>query len=176
MTCVDLLRHDDSRGSAIKRIQVEVSRWPEGTLSLHYRIEGTINGLLIPARAIPERRDGLWRHTCCEAFVMVGDGPAYHEFNLSPSGEWQAYAFKGYRSPVALPDVPTPRIESSHTATDMSLHAKIALKPPTGDMPLRVGLACVIEDRSGVLDYWALRHATRQPDFHMIESFCLLLP
>jgi hypothetical protein len=175
MTSVDLLRHDDSRGSAIKRIQVEVSRRPDGTLSVLYRVDGTIDDLLVPARAIPERRDVLWRHTCCEAFVMVGDGPAYHEFNLSPSGEWQAYAFKGYRSPDALPDVPAPRIEFGQTATELSLHAKLALMPGTGDLPLRIGLACVIEDRSGGLDYWALRHPARQPDFHGVESFSLLL-
>jgi hypothetical protein len=39
--------------------------------------------------------------------------------------------------------------------------------------PLRVGLAAVVENDQGQLDYWALNHAAARPDFHHPESFGL---
>ena len=29
---------------------------------------------------------------------MPGEGPAYREFNFSPSGEWAVYDFRSYRN------------------------------------------------------------------------------
>ena len=44
------------------------------------------------------RTDGLWRHTCFEAFIAAAVRPEYWEYNLSPSGAWAAYHFTGYRA------------------------------------------------------------------------------
>jgi hypothetical protein len=40
---------------------------------------------------------------------------------------------------------------------------------------LQLGLTAVIEDDSGNLSYWALRHAPGNPDFHDPDGFALEL-
>ena len=40
---------------------------------------------------------------------------------------------------------------------------------------LRLGLAAVIEDRAGVLSYWALKHPVEKPDFHHADSLVVAL-
>jgi hypothetical protein len=43
-------------------------------------------------------------------------------------------------------------------------------------LPLRLGLAAVIEDKTGIFSYWALRHPSAKPDFHHPDSLVLELP
>ena len=46
-----------------------------------------------------------------------------------------------------------------------------------GDIKLlRVALAAVVEDATGDLSYWSLRHAAGKPDFHHSDGFVLELP
>ena len=52
----------------------------------------------------------------------------------------------------------------------LELSASIAVPE---DSTLLVALAAVIEDRSGALSYWALRHAPGKPDFHHPQGFAL---
>ena len=80
--------HPDSRCGAVTEIAVEVARPGPGLLRLRYLVSGDIGGLsLLPVTA-PARADGLWRHTCFEAFLRAGPGEAYHEFNFAPSRRW----------------------------------------------------------------------------------------
>lgn len=135
---------------------------------LHYRIEGPVDALTIPAPQTPGPADGLWRHTCFEAFVQDGDGPGYREFNLSPSGLWAVYRFATERARVAgdTPQVIGPSIEVHTKAEVLQLRAWIprSLLPTA---PGRVGLTAVIESTAGQLSYWALRHPhADRPDFH----------
>ena len=52
------------------------------------------------------RRDGLWEHTCFEAFIGCVDDAGYYEFNLSPSKDWQCYRFEAYRSRAEADELP----------------------------------------------------------------------
>ncbi|MCC6173187.1 MAG: DOMON-like domain-containing protein [Gammaproteobacteria bacterium] len=83
-----------------------------------------------PALAAGEepRRDGLWRHTCFEAFVAApaGHGSGYVEYNFAPSGAWAIYRFDGYRqgmrpepAPVA-PRIVVTRAAAGTTAIDVA--------------------------------------------------------
>jgi hypothetical protein len=73
---------------------------------LRWVVEGAA-ALVVPARADrPERTDGLWQTTCCEMFLRQAAG--YREINLSPSGNWAAYGFDGYRSGMAPAPLPRP--------------------------------------------------------------------
>ena len=47
------------------------------------------------------RADELWQTTCFEAFLEPRAATAYREFNFSPSGDWAAYDFDGYREGMA---------------------------------------------------------------------------
>ncbi|MGM9427101.1 DOMON-like domain-containing protein [Hydrogenophaga sp. MI9] len=135
---------------------------------LHYLVEGLVGTLAVPVPQTPGPADGLWRHTCFEAFVQDGDGPGYREFNFSPSGQWAVYRFAAERERVAddTPPAIGPSIEVQTTTDALQLRAWIprALLPAA---PGRVGLTAVLETTGGPLSYWALRHPhADRPDFH----------
>ncbi len=46
-----------------------------------------------PVRA--QRKNRLWDNTCFEIFLGQRHESGYREFNLSPSGDWNVYTFKG---------------------------------------------------------------------------------
>jgi hypothetical protein len=164
-----LIPHPRSPCEAVTRLEVEVARAGDG-LALCYGLTGELNRLVIPARAAPERTDGLWNHTCFEAFVAA-DGDGYREFNFAPSGAWAAYGFEAYRKGMApLEGIDPPRIETTTTADTLELRVVLA-PPPLG--PVRLGLTAVIEEAGGRLSYWALRHPAERPDFHDVGGFVL---
>jgi hypothetical protein len=103
-------------------------------------------------------------------FVAAKGDAGYREFNLSPSGEWAAYAFEDYRrgGPLdAMPEI----VVRTH-ATRLELSARVPLREQG---PLDVGLSVVVEDQDGALSYWALRHGPGRPDFHRRDAFALAL-
>ncbi len=145
-----------------------------GALVFDYWLDADLGYLRIPSTGAGERIDGLWRHTCFEAFVQGCDAPAYREFNFSPSGAWQTYAFSGYRQGGPLALSAAPRIECAGAG---ALRLSALVSPP--DLPpgrcLRLGLSAVIESEAGKLSYWALAHPPGRPDFHHTGGFALEL-
>lgn len=139
-------------------------------LSLRYVLDGDVKRLRVPAPRSPARVDGLWRHTCFELFVGAPGEAAYREFNFSPSGEWAAYRFASYRERAAPLDGAPPAIRARQEAS-VELEANV----PCGPGRLRLGLCAVVEDETGGLAYWALRHPMAKPDFHHAGSFALEL-
>jgi hypothetical protein len=100
----------------------------------------------------------------------------YVEFNLSPSGQWQAYGFTAYRAGrIRLPG-PRPRIECRVTPGGLSLRAFVGPAGLPEGRELRLGLAAVVEDIDGNCSYWALDHAPGAPDFHHPKGFALTMP
>src|SRR6185437_9407616 len=116
-----LIRHPDSPSEAVTEISAEAVRQRPGGLALTYRLAGDFPRLVIPQPTEPRRADGLWRHTCFEAFVRVPGAEAYVELNLSPSGEWAAYRFDAYRQGMAPLEIPAPRIALRETDDDLVL-------------------------------------------------------
>ena len=166
-----LVPHPATPGAAVFSLLAHVSRDP-GALSVRYVLAGDLERLRLPPRAVPARRDGLWRHTCFELFVGSPTGPAYEEYNFSPSGQWAAYAFAGYREGGAPLERVVPAMERRQDGHELALDAAI---PCATRGRLRLGLSAVLEDASGALSYWALRHAGGRPDFHDARSFALEL-
>ena len=141
-----------------------------------YRLTGDLARLAIPARAVARRADRLWEQTCFEAFVAA-DGDRYFELNFSPSTEWAAYGFDGYRQgvrPLPLDGAPSIRVDETpgelRVTADVELGA-VAASP----WPWRVGLTAVVEDRAGGRAYFALRHSREVPDFHDAAGFVVSL-
>ena len=165
-----LVCHPQTPCEAVRSIDAEIARAPQGLLSVTYRIAGDLERVRIPAQRAPAQKERLWQHTCCEIFVARDDGPAYHEFNFSPSGEWAAYAFERYRQGARL-DIPDPCIVVRTTSRELELQASIGMAEGRS----RVGISVVIEGVSGVLSYWALSHPPGKPDFHRAEAFALEL-
>lgn len=166
-----LVPHPAARSAAVQSIVVHVQR-SRGRLRLRYVLSGELSRLRIPAPRPAGRADGLWRHTCFEAFLAEGEGPAYRELNFSPSGAWAAYAFAGYRSGGAPLEGPAPEIRCRRSPGELVLEAQIA---GVSEARLRLGLSAVVEEGEGDLTYWALRHPAAGPDFHDRASFALEL-
>jgi hypothetical protein len=169
-----LIRHPLSPALGVSSLEADASVDEVGDLALMYRLIGDPRRLRLPSREPPERRDGLWRHTCFELFVGA-TGEAYREFNFSPAGHWQAYAFGRYRQDGHLPQALAPHIEAEVVGSTLALgvHLLAANLPP--GPRLRLGLTAVLEASDGGRAYWALKHASGQPDFHRAESFTLVL-
>ena len=168
-----LVCHPQTPAQAIRGIDVVVSWTASGSLRLAFALEADLSRLRIPEPRVSRRADGLWRHTCFEVFVMAGQGPGYREFNFSPSSEWTAYAFHGYREEAGLGIELDPGIEVRRTGTRLELDAELHRDFLPPGRSLRLGLSAVIEDADGVLSYWALQHPPGKPDFHHTDAFAL---
>lgn len=166
-----LILHPDCRCAAAREIVAEATRTSSGGLAVHYVLRGAIDDILWPPPRDPGRADDLWRTTCFEAFVR-GRGDAYEEFNFSPSRQWAAYGFDGYRTGMHPREMATPRVDVEFNQGRFELRAEIASLP----RPLWLGLSAVIEEANGVKSYWALAHPAGAPDFHHPVGFVLELP
>ena len=169
-----LILHPDSASDAVKWIEVELSRPEPAQVRLHYKLGGYVGDLAIPGHAEPVRAEGLWQHMCFELFVRAQDEAGYLEFNFSPSTQWAAYRFSGYRTGAGdAPDGLEPRIRFLSGANGLALMAAIDGLPARD---WRLGLSAVIEETDGNKSYWALAHPPGPPDFHHETCFALELP
>src|SRR3954470_4739223 len=125
---LELVRHPESPAGAVRAVHASVRRAADGALAVVFAIEGDIAAVHVPAPKPPRFADRLWEHTCCEIFVARKDAADYHEFNLSPSGEWAVYAFRRYRE-RAGPDATglAPRMSVRRSAGALELEAAIRL-------------------------------------------------
>jgi hypothetical protein len=201
-----LILHPDSRCGAADAIEVEVRREAPRRLAVRFHATGAIKRMALPGASFepPKRADELWRHTCFEAFVRVGDGPAYHEFNLAPSRDWACYRFDDYRSGMEAAKRVTPPgidlwvhfaqvaserergVQQDHAGNSrdfakpfLELTATLGMEKmldlPVSE-PWHLGLSAVIEEENGNKSYWALTHPVGAPDFHHRDCFALELP
>jgi hypothetical protein len=169
-----LIPHPQSRSSSVDRIEAEIARHPDGRLSLSYVLTGRIGDIALPAIEAPARRDGLWRHTCFEAFLRAAGSIGYYEFNFAPSTQWAAYRFVSYRAGRSdAAEVNAIPIETQSSADSYTLKAMLGLDrlPSPADPSWQLGLSAVIEDTSGSHSYWALAHPPGTPDFHHRSNF-----
>jgi hypothetical protein len=173
---LQLVLHPDSHSAAVARIEVVATRTRGDALALRYVVTGRIGDLRLPPSTAPARADGLWQHTCFEAFVRRAHESAYHEFNFAPSTQWAAYGFTGYRDGMTVAnEVASPTIEARSNAERLDLQASLVLKLPS-ETPWRLALSAVIEETNGNKSYWALTHPPGKPDFHHADGFTLELP
>ena len=155
-------------------LQINVLPSPEGGLHLRYELTGELAKFRIPTPQPPAIVDGLWKHTCFEAFIAVQGDLSYHEFNFSPSGQWAAYAFSNYRIRSDWIANQAPFISLAQTNNSLLLNANIDtadLPPNSTNKPLQLGFAAVIETNDGNCTYWALLHPVDEPDFHHRSGF-----
>ena len=177
MTLLNLVVHPASVRGAVESLRARVARREDGALDLLFVLRAPMERIVVPEPSEPRRADGLWRHTCFECFVG-GGGDRYSEFNFAPSGEWAAYAFSGYRNAEPQPPAFDPHIAVKRAAAMLELQAVVpaaALPERAGPLSWKIGLSAVVEQTSGDVAYWALRHAPGKPDFHHPQAFAHLL-
>ncbi len=174
----ELWCHPATPTHLVRSVEVQVG-WGNGEVfALTFALAGDLTQLRIPVPQPPRRADGLWQHTCFEAFIRHKGEPAYCEFNFAPSGEWAAYAFRRYRDGTSLTQDLDPRIVVRSTGDRLELDALIRLEclPPVQPCTrVQLALSAVVEDEQGVLSYWALTHPPGRPDFHHPDAFTLEL-
>ena len=170
MACFNLVLHPSCTTAVASTIDVMVKRsGPE--LLLRYELPDG-SDIVWPGAVKPGRADGLWRTTCFELFLQFDDDERYVEFNFSPSTQWAAYAFEGYRDGMAALDLGVPpRIERLPDGLAVTLDLSGL---PRGEH--RMGLSAVIEEPDGTKSYWALAHVPGPPDFHHPACFAARLP
>jgi hypothetical protein len=146
---------------------------------LEYSLSGDLESVLLPpASSNPQRKDELWKATCFEFFLAVKGQTGYWEFNLSPSGDWNAYridAYRriGFREETAISQLP---FEFQKGSDEYALGVFLDLTDLiTSGLEIQLGIAAIVQTKDGNETYWALVHPASQPDFHARESFILLL-
>jgi hypothetical protein len=160
------------------RIAGTIGRQAE-ILSIGYALEGDLSRLALPAPALkPERKDRLWEETCLELFLAAPGSEIYWEFNLSPSGHWNAYRFasyrKGMREEEAFSSLPfLVRLEPG--VLRLSLALDLGGTVPAG-RDVEAGICAVVRTTAGKASHWALRHPGPRPDFHRRDGFALTIP
>jgi hypothetical protein len=169
-----LAPHPAARSDVVRAVEARVVRAPDGMLTLTYSVEGDLSRMRVPPLRPASRADGLWQHTCLDAFVAPGPGPGYLELNFSPSGEWASYAFSAYRAGmVVADDIEPPVIAVTRGDNGLTVDATVCLRRLRGGVAARIALAAVVEESSGRLSYWALEHPPGNPDFHHSRGFAL---
>ena len=153
---------------AVRELSASVRWLADGSIAIRYRLAADLWRVVIPQPRGGCAADGLWQHTCFEAFVATPGEAAYHEFNFSPSGQWAVYRFSGERQrvPGDAPPPAGPSITTERSADSLVLQAWLprALLPAR---PTAIGLTAVIETLDGQLSHWALDHPRDdRPDFH----------
>ena len=177
MVTAELRPHPTSPCEAMNRIGIEIDdeAWPRA-LRIRFRVDGDIDRIRLPASGFARRSDGLWQHTCFEAFLRPDASQSYHEFNFAPSGDWAAYRFDSRRGERSLPALAAPAIEFAASPGHCELSAEFSIAGLTehaAATALHAGVCAVIETVDGSLSHWALAHGGERPDFHDPASFSL---
>ena len=174
-----LVAHPDTPREPISGIAVEVRLPAATTLVCNYSLHGEVGRVLLDGPRNGRRADGLWQHTCFEAFIAAPGVPGYYEFNFSPTLAWAAYRFSDYRdgmSPATLSHAPGLQVRRSSEQLQLTATVHLGGLTALHDAPaLRLALAAVIEDYHGRLSYWALEHPPGKPDFHHPDGFTMEL-
>jgi hypothetical protein len=167
--------HPASSCIAATRIEVGIAQPRVDSLMLSYVVTGKMSNIRLPSVMDASRSENLWQHTCFEAFVRASSVAEYYEFNFSPSTQWAAYRFTGYRSGMSMPaEIAVPPIEVRSNFDCFELRVGLGLEGLSGlprDIPWRLGLSAVLEDTNGGKSYWALTHPPGKPDFHHADCF-----
>ncbi len=173
-----LVAHPGTRRDAVAGIAVEARLATAATLVCSYSVHGDLARVRLTDGRAGHRADGLWEHTCFEAFVGAQGERGYYEFNFSPTLAWAAYEFSDYRAGMAQATLSqAPGLHVRRGAARLQLTATVHLRGLAlcTSPVLRLAMAAVVEDERGTLSYWALEHPPGRPDFHHPESFTIAL-
>jgi len=172
-----LIAHPSTPGPAVRSLGVELRAEDPGLFVFKFLLDADISRIRVPRSGTGGRVDGLWKHTCFEAFVASADAPGYHEFNFSPSLDWAIYRFSAYRAGMSPAEIGgTPEISVRRRDDGLELRSAVRVAHPADlrdARHMRIALAAVIEGEDGRLSYWGLRHPPGKPDFHHPKGFAL---
>jgi hypothetical protein len=175
-----LVGHGSMPSDATRGIDAHAQSLESGSVVFRYVLRAQLSRVRIPPPKTAERADGLWRHTCFEAFIKAPGAASYYELNFAPSGQWAVYRFNAYREGMSSAGLgASPEIAVRRVGDRLELDAAVSLNDQTalqGAPHLEIALSAVVEEENGRLSYWALKHAPGKADFHHPDGFVLELP
>ena len=137
------------------------------TIKLSYDWKNLQNILLPKIETPPQQKDELWKKTCFEFFIKKENSKEYYEFNFSPNRCWRCYLFTDYRKKQkTVSDFQPKSLLINQNSLDVEF-----LNPIKQRAYYLIQISAVIEDYQHGLSYYALNHASKQPDFHCQKSF-----
>jgi hypothetical protein len=166
--------------SKIPDIRITGSVTRKGNVyTVKFYVSGKINDILFPGlHPEPKRKHGLWQSTCFEFFLAFPEQQPYWEFNISPSGNWNVYRMDSYRQIGFREEelIQSLQLDIRKHLDCFQLHAVADLSPVlASEKQILVGVASIIKTHDGNETYWAVKHIRPQADFHLRESFTLVL-
>ena len=169
--------HPLTPNAAVGSLGVWVRAEQSDRLVFHYSLTADMSRVRVPPSGVGGPAEALWKHTCFEAFVAAAGAPGYHEFNFSPSRDWAIYRFSAYREGMSRVEMGgAPEISVRQCDGGLELDSAVRLEHLAElrhVRHLRVAMTAVIEDDTGGLSYWGLRHPSGKPDFHHPDGFAL---
>jgi hypothetical protein len=172
---IALVAHPSTEADAIRALDVQVSVPSQGLVTLRYTLHADMSRIRVGAELTPGPADGLWKHTCFEAFIQPGGSRGYYEFNFSPTKQWAVYRFDAYREGMTPMNLANPPDISTREAPDqlqLQVTFPLPISAAEGAAPHpKLALAAVIEGDGGRLFYWSGRHPQGKPDFHHPDGF-----
>jgi hypothetical protein len=171
------LKPFNSKGRADKFTLSAILSRMSDFLAVSYQLKGPVKDLSFqPPSGKPERRNKLWDDTCFELFLMPSGSETYWEFNLAPSGDWNAYSFNGYRQGMgeerAIGTLP---FDVTILPDCLRLEVEIDLgKIIKSQSTINTGISAVIRNGDHKT-FWALVHYGTSPDFHRRDGFIIEL-
>lgn len=157
-----LVLHPDCRPGPITAVSANLVATAAGCLA-EFRLHGEISAIKIPTQAVPVREDFLWKTTCFEIFWQPDGDKWYREFNLSPSSKWACYDFDDFRLNSRDGPVEAIAVASAHSSEELILRASISSELAD---PAQVALNAIVEDLKGNIQFWALKFAEGEAEFH----------
>jgi hypothetical protein len=97
---------------------------------------------------------------------------------MSPSGDWNVYKMDAYRRVGFREESSIQRLPFSFRTEEdcISVEAAVDLSCMIAiENEIQVAVASVIQSKDGYKTYWALTHPKAQADFHLRESFIMML-
>ena len=172
-----LTAHPWTPNDAVRSLVAQLRTEEPDILVFQYSLVADMSRARVPVSGAGGRTDGLWKHTCFEAFVAPADTPSYYEFNFSPSLDWAIYQFSAYRegmSPAEIGRAPEISVRRRDDGLELQSAVRLDHLAELHDARhLRIAVAAVIEDQNGRPSYWGLRHPPGKPDFHHPDGFAL---
>ncbi len=87
-----LVAHPRTPGACVYGIGAEIRFIKPAVLFCDYTLHADMTQVRIPELRDGSPVDGLWQHTCFEAFIGLPGADPYYEFNFSPAGNRGAAA------------------------------------------------------------------------------------
>lgn len=98
---------------AVSAVTCGLSWRRAGDCVIDFIVAEPAEALSLPRAVRAARAEGLWQTTCFELFLKRPGEDGYLEFNFSPSGQWAAWTFEGYRRGRADLDMAAPIITTA---------------------------------------------------------------